>query len=54
MCTKYVYEKASDSPKEDEVFCIAKATQLRWLNRKSAELGAQTVVIGNREWGWRA
>lgn len=29
------------------MFCIAEATQLRWLNRESEELGAQTIVIGN-------
>ena len=29
------------------MFCIAEAAQLRWLNRKSRELGAETVVIGN-------
>ncbi len=29
------------------MFCIEEAAQLRWLNRKSKELGAQTVVIGN-------
>lgn len=29
------------------MFCIEEAAQLRWLNRKSEELGAQTIVIGN-------
>ena len=29
------------------MFCRAEAAQLRRLNRKSEELGAQTIVIGN-------